>query len=62
MDHPAWLYPRGAPRGAEGPPPLGPEKHYIFRVSSVELRDLHLLSLFFEDFCYVGGLRKPASW
>ena len=29
----------------EGPvarPPLGPEKHYIFRVSSVKLRDLHL--------------------
>ena len=36
------LQPRGAPRGAEPPPPLGPEKHCIFRVSSVQLRDLHL--------------------
>ena len=56
----------GAPPGggARGPPPppLGAEKHYIFRVSSVKLRDLHLRSLFFEDFCYVGGLRKPAAW
>ena len=32
------------PRGTRGPPPppRGPEKHYIFRVSSVKLRDLHL--------------------
>ena len=29
--------------GPGGPgPPLGPEKHYIFRVSSVKTRDLHL--------------------
>ena len=35
---------RGAPTGGEGsdPPPLGPEKHYIFRVSSVKLLDLHV--------------------
>ena len=35
---------RGAPTGGEGPapPPLEPEKHYIFRVASVKLRDLHL--------------------
>ena len=35
---------RGAPKGGRGarPPPLGPEKHCIFRVSSVKLRDLHL--------------------
>ena len=38
----AWrqAHPRG---GGEGPgPTLGPEKHYIFSVSSVKLRDLHL--------------------
>ena len=46
---------RGASRGSD-------EKHYIFRVSSVKLRDLHFWILFFEDFCYVGGLRKPAAW
>ena len=32
--------PKGRVRGARAP--LGPEKHYIFRVSSVKLRDLHL--------------------
>ena len=32
---------RGAPKG-RARPPLGPEKHYIFRVSSVKLRDFHL--------------------
>ena len=38
------------------------KKHYIFRVSAVKLRDLHLWSLFFFlAFCYVGGLRKPCS-
>ena len=53
---------RGAPMG-EGPGlPLGPEKHYIFRVSSVKLRYLHFLSLFFEAFCCVGGLKKAAAW
>ena len=31
----------GGGRGTR-PPPLGPEKHYIFRVSSVKLRDLHI--------------------
>ena len=34
------------------PPPLGPEKHYIFRVSSVKLRDLKSvfkLSTMWED-------------
>ena len=50
------------PRGGLGPFPLGPEKHYIFRVSSIKLRDLHLCSLFLYAFCYVGGLRKPAAW
>ena len=59
---------RGAPRRAEGSvPPLGPEKHYIFRVSSVKLRDLHFLSLFLslllcgrtEEACsVVNSLRK----
>ena len=41
----AILVLRGAPKGrARGarPPPLGREKHYIFRVSSVKLRDSHL--------------------
>ena len=33
-------HPRGGPRGPG--PLLGPEKHYICRVSSVKLRDLHL--------------------
>ena len=37
-------------RGSRPPPPLGPEKHYIFRVSSVKLRDLHLRSLFLKLF------------
>ena len=32
--------PTGGGRGARAP--LGPEKHYIFRVSSVKLRDLHI--------------------
>ena len=43
---------RGAPKGrARGSgPPLGTWKHYIFRVSSVKLRDLHLWSLFFMLF------------
>ena len=48
--------------GPPPPPPLGPEKRCIFRVSSVKLRDLHLWSSFFEVFCYVGALRKPAAW
>ena len=42
--------PKGRARGRPPPPPLGPEKHYIFRVSSVKLRDLHLWSLFFMLF------------
>ena len=33
---------QGRTTGGEAPPPLGPEKHYVFRVSSVKLRDLHL--------------------
>ena len=37
---PPGAHPRGG--GGEGPAPLGPEKHYILRVSSVKLRDLHL--------------------
>ena len=36
-----WCLPGAHPRGG-GRAPLGPEKHYIFRVSSVKLRDLHL--------------------
>ena len=35
----AGAHPRG---GGEGPAPLGPEKHFIFRVSSAKLRELHL--------------------
>ena len=31
-------------------------------VSSVKLRDLHLRSLFFEAFCYLGGRGNPAGW
>ena len=35
----------------EGPGlPLGPEKHHIFRVSAVKVRDLQLWSLFFMLF------------
>ena len=33
---------RAQGEGPGGPPPLEPEKHYIFRASSVKLRDLHL--------------------
>ena len=33
--------------GGEGPTPLGPEKHYIFRVSSVKLRESVFLSFLF---------------
>ena len=49
---PSLALPQGRTQGAEGPalPPLGPEKHYIFRVSFVKLRDLHLLSLFLKIF------------
>ena len=54
--------------GAEGPapPPLGPEKHYIFRVSSVKLRDLHLLqvcckSVFFKRFSLCGRSKEACS-
>ena len=37
--------------GGEGPgPPWDLKKHYIFRISTVELRDLHLPSLFFKIF------------
>ena len=62
LNHHTGTHPRGG--GGEWPaPPLGTwKKHYIFRISSVKLRDLHLWSLCFEAFCYVGVLRKPAAW
>ena len=44
---PSLALPQGRTQGGRGTRPLGPEKHYIFRASSVKLRDLHLLSLFF---------------
>ena len=48
----------GGGRGARPPWNL---KNTIFRVSSVKLRDLDFRSLFFEAYCYVVGLRKPAA-
>ena len=41
---------QGRNHGVRVPPPLGPEKHYILRVSSVKLRDLHLWSPFLTFF------------
>ena len=41
---------------------LGPKKHYVFRVSYVNLRNLHLSSMCSKAFCYLGRPRKPAAW
>ena len=54
---------RCAPRGRGARAPWDLKKHYIFIVSSVKLRDLHLWIMLFEVFfCYVRGLRKSAGW
>ena len=55
----AGAHPRGE-RGARAP--LGTWKTLYFQGFFVKLRDLHIWSLFFETFCYVGGLRKPSAW
>ena len=47
--------------GARAPHPLGPENSYIFRVSSVKLRDLHLWSLFFWRFLLCGRIKEACS-
>ena len=52
--------PGAHPRGPSPPPPWDLKKHYIFRVSSVKLRDLHLLSLFFK-FLLCGKTEEACS-
>ena len=52
--HPRW--------GARGPPPLRPEKHYIFGVSTVKLRDLGtFLKSVFLSFLLCGRTEEACS-
>ena len=49
----------GAPPRGGGPGPLEPKKHYIFRVSSVELLDLHLCRMCCKAFAVWEDRKGP---